>query len=234
VTNFLDARIVVRYPQLTVDAEVSAARGEIIGLVGPNGAGKSTVLRAIAGLQALDDGRITIAKTVVDDPANDVLVPPPHRRVGVVFQDYRLFPHLTALDNVAFGLRRRGMKRDTAREAAADWLKRLDVIDHAGHKPSTLSGGQAQRVALARALATVPDVLLLDEPFAAIDTEARGRIRDDLARYLSGFTGTTILVSHQPDDIGALTQRAIVLGRGVVVWQGPSEELQHLPSSTGS
>ncbi len=230
VTNFLDARIVVRYPQLTVDVEIGAARGEIIGLVGPNGAGKSTVLRAIAGLQVLDDGHITIANSVVDDPADEVLVPPPQRRVGVVFQDYRLFPHLNALDNVAFGLRCRGMKRDTARAAAADWLKRLDVIDHAGHKPSTLSGGQAQRVALARALATVPDVLLLDEPFAAIDTDARGRIRDDLARYLSGFTGTTILVSHQPEEIRALTSKALVLERGGVVWEGPSQALEFGPT----
>src|SRR5205085_7876386 len=128
-----------------------------------------TILRALAGLQPIDRGRITINGRVVDDSAADVLVAPQDRRVGVVFQDYRLFAHLSALDNVAFGLRCRGTSRPEARRTAREWLERLDVADHAGHRPAALSGGQAQRVALARALATEPDVLLLDEPLAAID-----------------------------------------------------------------
>ena len=226
---FVEARIVVGYPNLTVEVNLEADRGDIVGIVGPNGAGKSTVLRAIAGLQPLDDGRITIASTVVDDPSKGVLVAAAQRRVGVVFQDYRLFPHLSAQDNVAFGLRCRGMTRRAARSAALEWLERVDLIDHRDHKPAALSGGQAQRVALARSLATVPDVLLLDEPLTAIDPGARQRIREDVARYLHGFRGATILVSHDHDDIRALTTRAVVLAKGTVAWHGPTVELnEHL------
>ncbi len=217
MTGFLHSQIVVRYPQLTIDVDFTVQRGEVVGLVGANGAGKTTVLRAIAGLQPIDEGQITIGTTVVDDPAADVLVPPAQRRVGVVFQDYRLFPQLSALDNVAFGLQCRGMKHSAARDEASDWLRRLDVLNHAHHKPSTLSGGQAQRVALARALATMPDVLLLDEPFAAIDSESRSEVRDDLARYLHGFQGATVLVSHNPKDISALATQTFAMEHGSLV-----------------
>ncbi len=222
---FVDAKIVVRYPQFNVDLHLEAKRGDIIGVVGPNGAGKTTMLRALAGLQPLDGGRITIGSIVVDDPAQGILVAAAQRRVGVVFQDYRLFPHLTALDNVAFGLRCRGMNRSAARSTAAEWLDRVDVADHRDHKPAALSGGQAQRVALARALATVPDVLLLDEPLAAIDRDARQRIREDLARYLDGFSGTTILVSHDGVDIRTLAKQAVRLENGSINWAGPAHQL---------
>ena len=121
------------------------------------------------------------------------------------------------------------MTRRAARSAALEWLERLDLIDHRDHKPAALSGGQAQRVALARSLATVPDVLLLDEPLTAIDPGARQRIREDVARYLHGFRGATILVSHDHDDIRALTTRAVVLAKGTVAWHGPTVELnEHL------
>jgi molybdate transport system ATP-binding protein len=217
LSPFVDATIVVSFPTLTIDVRLQADRGDIVGLVGPNGAGKSTVLRVLAGLQPLHDGRVIIGSRVVDDPALGVLITAAQRRVGVVFQDYRLFAHLTALDNVAFGLRCHGMKRRAARAAAAEWLERLDITDHADHKPAALSGGQAQRVALARALATVPDVLLLDEPLAAIDSDTRQRIREDLARYLDGFQGTTILVSHDQADIQAIASRTVMLDKGIIV-----------------
>lgn len=137
------------------------------------------MLRAFARLRALDRGQIAINGVVVDDPDGDVLIDAQKRKVGVVFQDYRLFPHLSALDNIAFGLRSRGLKCSAARRIAAEWLDRLDLASHGDYKPATLSGGQAQRVALARALAIQPDVLLLDEPLAAIDPDSRAPIRED-------------------------------------------------------
>ena len=144
----LDAHLVVRRGQFTVDVELSVPDGEVLGMLGPNGAGKTTALRALAGLEPLTDGHITPRTGWTSPPP-----PPEERDVGVVFQDYLLFPHLTALDNVAYGLRARGMRKAAARADAADWLDRVGLTDHAGHRPRQLSGGQAQRVALARALA---------------------------------------------------------------------------------
>ena len=212
--QFVSAVIGVRFPSLSVDLALSGTRGDVIGLVGPNGAGKTTVLRAIAGLQPLDHGRIVINADTVDDPMRQRFVPPAERRVGVVFQDYRLFSHLSVVENVAFGLRTRAVPKKQARSSALDWLRRVGLAEFAANRPTTLSGGQAQRVALARALATKPDVLLLDEPLAALDPDARLRIRNDLKQYLDGFEGLTIIVSHQSDDISALANRVSVLTDG--------------------
>ena len=213
----LEARVVVRFPALTVDVAIHAGVGEVIGLTGGNGSGKTTILRAIAGLRAIDAGRITIGGTVVDDPDANVMVDPQQRRVGVVFQDYRLFPHLSALDNVAFGLRASGMRRSEARRLALERLERLDLADHAGHRPAALSGGQAQRVALARALVTNPDVLLLDEPLSAIDVPSRERIRTNLAARLRDFPGVAILVSHDRADIDEMATRSLTVEHGTVL-----------------
>jgi molybdate transport system ATP-binding protein len=221
----LSADVKVDYPTLSIDVALRGRAGDIIGMVGANGAGKTTVLRAIAGLQPLDAGRIEINSAIVDDPEADVFIDPQKRRVGVVFQDYRLFPHLSALDNIAFGLRCRSRDRRAARVLAGQWLSRLDLDGHADARPATLSGGQAQRVALARALATEPDVLLLDEPLAAIDPESKARIRDDLGRYLRDFRGVTVLVSHHHDDIRALAGQAVVVEAGHITWTGPSDQL---------
>ena len=216
-TPLLEARVVVRFPALTVDVAIHAGVGEVIGLTGGNGSGKTTILRAIAGLRAIDAGRITIGGTVVDDPDANVMVDPQQRLVGVVFQDYRLFPHLSALDNVAFGLRASGMRRGEARRLALERLERLDLADHAGHRPAALSGGQAQRVALARALITNPDVLLLDEPLSAIDVPSRERIRANLAARLRDFPGVAILVSHDRADIDEMATRALTVEHGTVL-----------------
>ena len=213
----LTARIGVTFPSLSIDVSFSIGQGERIGLVGPNGSGKTTILRTIAGLQPIDTGIIRIGDRVVDDPSARILLPPQVRRVGVVFQDYRLFPHLSAVDNVAFGLRQRGVHRRAALAQAMNWLERVGLTDHARHRPAALSGGQAQRVALARALATEPDVLLLDEPLAAIDMASRAMLRGEIAQHLVGFTGATIVVSHQPDDIAALTTRIITIDRGRLI-----------------
>src|SRR5690348_12586476 len=159
----LDARLVVKRAGFTLDIELAVAAGEVVALLGPNGAGKTTALRSLAGLTELDDGHVTLDGARLDRE------PPEHRRIGVVFQDYLLFPHLTALDNVAFGPRCHGVPKSEARAEAAVWLERMGLTGHAGVKPRRLSGGQAQRVALARALATHPRLLLLDEPLAALD-----------------------------------------------------------------
>ncbi len=210
----LTAHVVIRYPSLTVDVRLEVAPGEVVGVTGPNGAGKTTLLRAIAGLEAIDGGRIEIAGRVVDDPAASLHVPPARRRVGVLFQDHRLFPHLSAVDNVAFPLRAQGVERREARRRAAEWLGRVGLDGHDGHRPHQLSGGQSQRVALARVLAQGPDVLLLDEPLAAIDAASRAPLRAELARQLGAFAGPTVLVSHHDADLDALARRTLHMSAG--------------------
>src|SRR5262249_55521366 len=150
----------------------------------PNGAGKTTLLAALAGLLPLDDGLVILDDEVVEDPVRRIRIPAASRPVGVVFQEGRLFPHLTSLDNVAFGLRTRGQRRAEALEQAQAWLARTGVADVAKSKPAQLSGGQAQRVALARALAPNPKLLLLDEPLAAVDVGARAALRREIGRQL--------------------------------------------------
>ena len=159
--------------RLSLDLQIEA--GKTVALLGPNGAGKSTAVGVIAGLIPIDSGTISLAGRVLDDPLKGTLVPPERRRVGVVFQDYVLFPHLSVLDNVAFGLAASGMKKTEARRAAADVLASYGLVEIAKRYPRDLSGGQAQRVALARALATRPSLLLLDEPLAALDVTTRAK-----------------------------------------------------------
>ncbi len=217
-----------RGPRFTLELGFTAERGETIGLLGPNGAGKSTALRTLAGLLALSSGRIELDGTVLDDADDDKFVPPERRPVGVVFQDYLLFPHLSALENVAFGLRARGMDRRSARERAETWLRRIGLGDYTRSRPRALSGGQAQRVALARALVTDPRLLLLDEPLAALDASTRIEVRSELRRHLADYPGTTVLVTHDPLDAMVLADRLLVLEGGRVVQQGaPTEIAQH-------
>ena len=152
----LDASLTVTVGGFTLQAGLHVDDHEMIAVVGPNGAGKTTLLRALAGLTPIDEGHVRIDATVVDDPASDTFVPSHARSVGVVFQDYLLFAHLTALDNVAFGLRERGLRKAEARRRAAELLARVGIDGQRALRPNELSGGQAQRVALARALAIEP------------------------------------------------------------------------------
>ncbi len=217
MTAVLDAHVVVRHPGLTVDVAFFAQHGEVIGISGPNGSGKTTVLRALAGLRSIDDGSVSIDGTVVDSPAARHWVAPHERRVGVVFQEHRLFAHLNALDNVAFGLRAQGLTRSAARSTASEWLERFGVAGLGGSRPAALSGGQSQRIALARALATRPTLLLLDEPFAALDPDVHDSVRADLATNLREFAGATVLVSHDAADLDALATTRLVLASGLVL-----------------
>jgi molybdate transport system ATP-binding protein len=227
----LAADVRLRLGELDLALEVEVADGEVVALLGPNGAGKTTALRAIAGLLPLDAGRITVGDRVLDEPATNTFVPTSERPIGVVFQDYLLFPRMTALDNVAFGLRARGLDRSEARARAAGWLERVGLADHAGDRPRRLSGGQAQRVALARALATDPQVLLLDEPLAALDARTRLHVRAELRRHLATFPGARLLVTHDPIDALVLADRIVVLEAGRVSQEGTTADVARRPRS---
>ncbi|MGW5369251.1 ABC transporter ATP-binding protein [Streptomyces sp. NPDC004009] len=219
----LDARLVVDRGDFRLDVALTAAPGDVIALLGPNGAGKTTALRALAGLLPLTGGHLRL------DGASLERVPPESRPVGVVFQDYLLFPHLSALDNVAFGPRCRGAGKAEARAEAAAWLDRMGLAGHAGAKPRRLSGGQAQRVALARALATRPRLLLLDEPLAALDARTRLEVRAQLRRHLAEFEAVAVLVTHDPLDAMVLADRLVVVEDGQVVQQGTPAETARRP-----
>ncbi|NUW38247.1 ABC transporter ATP-binding protein [Nonomuraea sp. SMC257] len=218
----LHARLVVTRPAFTLDIALDVRAGEVVALLGPNGAGKTTALRALAGLVALSKGEI-----VLDGHPLHTLAPE-QRPIGMVFQNYLLFPHLSALDNVAFGPRCQGASKAEARRTAAALLERVGLADRAAARPRQLSGGQAQRVALARALAVRPELLLLDEPLAALDAHTRLEVRSELRRHLADFGGATVLVTHDPLDAMVLADRLVVIENGAIVQQGaPAEVARH-------
>ncbi|RSN17382.1 ABC transporter ATP-binding protein [Streptomyces sp. WAC 01325] len=219
----LDARLVVERGTFRLDVPLSAAPGEVVALLGPNGAGKTTALRALAGLVPLSGGHLLL------DGAELQRTRPESRPVGVVFQDYLLFPHLSALDNVAFGPRCHGATKAEARAGAAGWLERMGLTAHAASKPRRLSGGQAQRVALARALATHPRLLLLDEPLAALDARTRLEVRAQLRHHLADFEAVAVLVTHDPLDAMVLADRLVVVEDGRVVQEGTPSDIAHHP-----
>ena len=224
----LDAEVHLQRGPLAIDVSLHVDAGEVVALLGPNGAGKTSVLRVLAGLTELDTGRICVDGRVVEAPADNVRVPPDRRPIGMVFQDYLLFPHLSALDNVAFGLRCRGWSRHEARAFAATWLDRVGLADLARARVGALSGGQAQRVALARALVLEPSVLLLDEPLAALDSRTRIAVRSELRRHLDSFPGCVVLVTHDALDALVLGDRIVVIEHGRVVQEGtPLDVARH-------
>jgi molybdate transport system ATP-binding protein len=216
---------------LHVDVELAAGAGETVALVGPNGAGKSTCLHAVAGLLRIDRGSITCGEQVFDGGPDGPWLTPEARGVGVVFQEHRLFPNMSVADNVAFGLRSRGTPRRAARALAARWLERVGIASCGDAKPQSLSGGQAQRAALARALATSPRLLLLDEPFAAVDASAKLQLRRELRDHLQAFAGVRLVVVHDIGDALALAERIFVLEAGRVVQTGTIADLVSKPKS---
>ncbi len=226
----LDISCSVQRGQFDLEVELELRAGAVVAVLGPNGSGKSTMLRAIAGLQPITRGMVALSGKVLDD-GSAVFVRPRDRAVGVVFQDYALFPHLSVLENVAFGPRSRGCSRAEARRIASDALDQLNVAYLARRRPAEVSGGQAQRVALARALATSPDVLLLDEPMAALDVETRDAVRAQLAAQLAAFEGIAVLVTHDPLDALLLADRVVVLESGRVVQDGTPADLAERPQS---
>jgi len=227
----LDARVVVDRGNFHLDVELLVPPGTVTALVGPNGAGKTTVLRAIAGLLRPTGGRIALDGRMLDDAASARRVPPASRGIGVVFQDYLLFPHLSALDNVAFGLLAHGVPRREAAASASEWLDRLGIGSLAGIRPSSLSGGQAQRVALARALVLEPALLLLDEPLAALDASTRLEVRAELADQLRAFGGSAVVVTHDPVDAIVLADEIVVVEHGGVVQRGTPVDVARNPAN---
>lgn len=209
------------------DLELTLAEGERLAVLGPNGAGKSTLLSLLAGTLRPTSGHAELNGRVLFDTATRTWRPPHTRGVALLAQDPLLFPHLTVLENVAFGPRVNGAGRAAARERAEHWLAEVDASEFAGRRATELSGGQAQRVAIARALATEPELLLLDEPLAALDVSVAPAIRRLLARVLAGRT--TLVVTHDLLDALLLSDRALVLGAGAAVEDGPTEDVLQRP-----
>jgi molybdate transport system ATP-binding protein len=213
------------------DLRLTVDPGRVVAVLGANGAGKSTLLSLLSGLLHPDTGRITVDGQVFVDTAAGIWVPPHRRKVVLLAQQALLFPHLTAVANVAFGPRSQGMGRRGAQAAAERWLAAVDASEFAGRKPAQLSGGQAQRVAIARALAAQPSVLLLDEPMAALDVAVAPGLRHLLRRVLRDTRRTALLVTHDLIDALSLADRVIVLDGGRIVEDGPTRTVLAQPRS---
>ena len=227
---YLDAHVVVRRPEHTLDVRLTAERGDVVAVIGPNGAGKSTLVRALAGIEPLDDGHVRCDGELWEGGPG-ARVDTQVRRVGMVFQQGLLFPHLSAADNVAYGPRSRGARPREADATALSWLSRLGVGDLARRRPSQLSGGQAQRVAIARALATEPRLLLLDEPLSALDVGVAMTLRLELARRLADHDGVSLLVTHDALDAMTVANRVLVIDDGRVAQEGTPSEVAQRPAT---
>jgi len=203
--------------------------GEIVCLLGPSGCGKSTVLRLAAGLEPLQKGRIKLRGEMVAEGESGISEPPERRNVGLVFQDFALFPHLSVVRNVAFGLV--GLPEDQRLARAKEALAQVGMDSYAGAYPHALSGGQQQRVALARALAPQPSVMLLDEPFSGLDARLREQIRDDTLRVLKRSGTATLLVTHDPEEAMFMADRIYLMQAGRLIQSGPPAEVYARPNS---
>jgi iron(III) transport system ATP-binding protein len=206
------------------------APGEVVCLLGPSGCGKTTTLRLAAGLEALQIGEISIGDRIVAGPG--VATPPEKRHVGLIFQDYALFPHLSIVDNVAFGVARQA-GRDAVADARAA-LAKVGLGDRARSFPHMLSGGEQQRVALVRALAPRPDVMLMDEPFSGLDVRLRDRVRDETLALLASTGAAVLLVTHDPEEAMRMANRIALMRAGRVVQLGSPEELYNRPADEGA
>lgn len=224
----LRADVVVRRRDFDVRIALDVAPGETVAVMGRSGAGKSTLLDALAGLTPLDDGEIALDGRVLDR-APRLRTAPMHRGIVLLGQDARLFPHLTARENVAFGPRAAGVVASVARSSADEWLARVGLPGAGDRRPAQLSGGEQQRVAVARALAAEPRVVLLDEPLVALDAVTASEIRAMLRDRLDGVT--TVAVTHDAVDAAALADRLVIVERGAVTQEGPVREVLSAPAT---
>jgi iron(III) transport system ATP-binding protein len=206
------------------DISFECKAGEVTCLIGHSGCGKTTLLRLMAGLLPLQSGEIALNGSTIASAS--LMVPPELRSVGMVFQEGALFPHMSVIDNVAFGLRGNG-----AKERAREWLARVGLSDYADRYPDSLSGGQRQRVALARAMAPEPAVLLFDEPYANLDVPLRRTLRKDARQIIRETGAVGVFVTHDPDEVLAMGDNVVVLDQGVMVESGTPQTLYEAPTS---
>jgi putative spermidine/putrescine transport system ATP-binding protein len=205
--------------------DLRVAQGEFVSLLGPSGCGKTTLLRIVAGLLAVDRGTVQL-------DGEDITAKPPHRRdVGVVFQNYALFPHLTVAENIAFGLKARRRRASETNDAVKRFLGLVHLTDFADRSVRALSGGQQQRVAVARALAVRPKLLLLDEPFSALDRKLRETMQIELRRLLRELGTTSVFVTHDQDEALTMSDRIAVMNRGAIEQFAPPEEIYRHPAT---
>ncbi len=215
-----------------LNLSLTADGGQTTVLLGESGAGKSTVLRLLAGLLHPERGCIALDGVTYFDSEKRISVPPQARPFGYVFQDYTLFPHLSVFENVAFGLRAQRMPRGTIRQRVGEALEQVRLVGYDARRPAQLSGGQQQRVAIARALALHPQLLLLDEPLAALDVQTRREVRQELRQILSHAGITTVMVTHQHLEALLFGQRILVLDQGSVIQEGSQQNLLQYPRSS--
>jgi molybdate transport system ATP-binding protein len=229
----LAARVTVVRGEFQLAVDLTLPAGQVVAVVGPNGAGKTTLVLSLLGLVAPAQGRIALGPDVLFDASAGVDLPTEERRIGYVPQDYALFPHLTAADNVGFALACRAPvppRRQRAQRARA-LLERVGAASYADRRPADLSGGERQRVALARALATDPRALLFDEPFAALDATARAEVRAYLRARLGELALPALVITHDRDDVEALGAQVVVLESGRIVQQGSLAQLEAHPAT---
>ena len=212
---------------VVTDLSLSVAPGELVCLLGPSGCGKTTTLRLAAGLEPLQIGRVIVGEREVARPGREL--PPEARGIGMVFQDFALFPHLSVLENICFGLDR--LDRAERKRIALDLLHRLRLEDFAETYPHTLSGGEQQRVALARALAPRPAVMLMDEPFSGLDVRLRDVVREDMLTLLGDEGTATLLVTHDPDEAMRMADRIAVMRDGRIIQEDTPDEIYRRPTN---
>ena len=227
----LEVAVERRLENYTLHVDLTARAGAV-GLLGPSGSGKSMTMRMIAGLSAPDRGRIVLNGRVLFDSASRTNLPPAHRRIGMVFQDYALFPHLTVAGNIGFGLA--GLPRSERCARVQQQLASLRIAELANRFPREISGGERQRVAIARCMAMQPDALLLDEPFAALDPHLRRQTEEQLRETLSRFSGAVVFVTHDMEEAFRFCTDLLVLNRGRVIAGGPKHELFERPRTVAA
>jgi molybdate transport system ATP-binding protein len=212
--------------QLEINLHIQ--QGQFIALYGPSGVGKTTLLRCLAGLEKPDEGQLVVENEIWFDQASRIHLPPQQRYIGYMFQDYALFPNMTVRGNIAFAIRKNG-----AKNRVDDLLDMMDLTHLQHIKPATLSGGQKQRVALARTLASEPKLLLLDEPFSALDADLRMRLQDEILRLQRHFGLTAIIVSHDVGEVYKLADTVVILEAGKIISEGKPADVFSVGQTSG-